>query len=84
MFVAGKLDASTVSFNVRHGVMDSKEQILVGQKPVIQVVFFHHFLIRLYEDLDLGVFLNSYLGLRTFYPTQYVRIGFQSSCGSLM
>ena len=66
VFVARKHDANTGSFNARHGVVDSKEQIQVGQKPVVQVVLLHHFLIRLSKDLALGVFLNNFLGLRTF------------------
>ena len=77
VFVAGKLDANTVGLNARHGVVDSKKQILVGQKPVVQVVLLHHFLIRLSEDLALGVALNNSLGLRAFVSYHSTaRIGF--------
>lgn len=37
VFAAQKLDANRVSCNALHGVVDGKKQILVGQKPVVQV-----------------------------------------------
>lgn len=66
MFVARKDDANTVGFNPRHAIVDSEEQILVGNKLVVQVVLLYHLFIRLSEDLVLGVFPNNFLGLRIF------------------